>query len=142
MKSIFLGAIAALTFAFSSSISAQISLTDLIVKKPVPGQTVGAAYFSLANLGDSERVLVGVSSGSAESIEMHTHVHHHDMMAMEQMESVDIPANAVLKFEPGKNHLMVFSPEETAMESGVIELIFEFQDGETLSATAAVEGWQ
>lgn len=143
IKSIFQFSIASLLFA-SSVVFAQVAITDITVKTPVPGQTVGAGYFSLANLGDEPKTLVAVSSESVERIEMHTHVHnHHDgTMSMVEMESVDIPANAVLRFEPGKNHLMLFTPNEQAMASGEIDLLFTFEDGESLTATAAVEGWK
>lgn len=142
MKSAFSSILCLLILSCSQSLVAQIAITDVLVKEPVPGQTVGAGYFSLANLGDTPRVLVAVSSDSADRVEMHSTTHHHGMMNMEEMESVDIPANAVLKFEPGKNHLMLFSPAEEALKSGSIELVFEFSDGETMTATASVEGWQ
>lgn len=120
---------------------AQVTFTEVTVKKPVPGQTVGAGYFSLANSGDASRVLVAVSSDQAERVEMHTHVHHDGVMSMREMDSFEIPANAALKFEAGKNHLMLFSPNEDALESGVINLEFQFQDGEIIAATAEVESW-
>ena len=142
MKPVFLSIFAAFIVFSSFSVTAQITLTEVTVKKPVPGQTVGAGYFSVANLGDASRVLLGVSTDQAERVEMHTHVHHDGVMSMQKMESLEVPANAALKFEPGKNHLMLFSPSEDALESGVINLEFQFQDGETISVTAQVESWQ
>lgn len=143
LKNLFRGLLVSLAFVSNVSLS-QVAISEAVVKSPVPGQSVGAGYFSLANMGDLPRVLVAVSSESAERVEMHTHVHnHHDgTMSMVQMEQVDIPANAVLRFEPGKNHLMLFSPDKLALESGEIDLTFEFEDGETMAVTAAVEGWK
>lgn len=131
----------------AQSSSAQVAITDVTVKRPIPGQAIGAGYFSLSNPDDVARVLVAVSSGAAESIEMHTHVHEHHgdhqqmTMKMVKVDEVEIPAKSMFIFEPGKHHLMVFSPDEEALSSGVVDLVFTFENGETIGANAKVENW-
>lgn len=141
MKSTILSFVVFFLAFITFSATAQVTLTEVKVKKPVPGQTVGAGYFSITNLGESSRVLVSVSTEGADRVEMHTHVHHEGVMSMQKMESFEIPANTVMKFEPGKNHLMLFTPNDEALESGEISLEFQFQDGETITTIAEVEGW-
>ncbi len=142
MKTAFISLFSAL-FVFSSvSAVAQITFTDATVKQPVPGQAVSAGYFLAENLGNGSRTLVGVSSDGADRVEMHTHTHEDGVMSMKKVEYFDIPASAVLEFSPGGNHLMLFSPSEDALETGVINLEFQFDDGETIAVTAKVENWQ
>jgi len=142
MRSAFLS-VFVLFFGFNSvSVVAQIAFSEVTVKRPIPGQAVSAGYFSVANMDDRSRTLVGISTDGADRVEMHTHVHHEGIMSMEKLEYVEVPAGAELRFEPGKNHLMLFSPSEEALKAGVISLEFQFEDGESIAATAEVKDWQ
>lgn len=127
------------------AVMAEIEISDLKVKEPIPGQTVIAGYLLLENKGDETRVLRDVSTEAAETVEMHTHVHeHHDheMMRMEKVDFVEVPANSEFTFEPGGHHLMLFSPKYEFIASGEVELTFTFENGETMTAKATVESWK
>lgn len=127
-------------FSASASI-AQVSVKDLVVKEPIPGQSVSAGYFTMQNVGEVSNKLVAVSSVSADRIEMHTHTHENGMMSMKKLDFVDVPAGGSLEFVPGGHHLMVFSLDDMALESGYIELKFDFEGGELITAKANIESW-
>lgn len=92
-----------------------------------PSAPTGAVYFNLRNPTDQADRLTGVHTTRAERAELHTHVHEGDMMRMEQIEAVDVPAAGQVEFEPGGHHVMLFKLSEplTAGDHFPLTLIFE-----------------
>ena len=92
-----------------------------------PSVPTGAAYFTLNNSGNQQDRLIGAQTPRAGKTELHTHVHQGDMMRMEQIESVEIPAGGQAEFKPGGNHVMMFELKEplAAGDTFPLTLIFE-----------------
>ena len=125
-------------------LTANVAAADLVVsgariKAPVPGQTLSAGYFDLANKGSESISIVGVSSGSAPRVEMHTHVMKDGMMGMVQMDSVEVGPGESLNFVAGGHHLMIFDPDSRTLASGEFDFIFALNDGSHVEVTASVE---
>lgn len=68
--------------------------------------TTGAVYFQLDNHGEADQLLT-VATPIAETAEIHTHVKHEDMMRMQALTSLELPAQAQVLFEPGRYHVML-----------------------------------
>src|SRR5688572_28793108 len=60
----------------------------------------GAAYFVVHNKGTEGDRLLGASTPLAATVELHTHVHLGDVMKMQKVDSVGVPANGEARFEP------------------------------------------
>ena len=130
-----------------SLLCAEIEISELRVKEPIPGQDVIAGYFLLKNTSNQVRILRSVSSDAAEDVEIHTHIKKssddgHETMRMVHLDFIEIPANAVLEFEPGGHHLMLFEPSSESLDSDQVDIVFVFDDGETISQKAAIESWK
>ncbi len=130
---------ALLLLVLPALVFAEIRVSDARIVAPIPGQSISAGYFLLSNGGSDARALVGVKSGSASRIEMHTHVMEDTMMRMVEMESVALPAGEAVLFTEGGLHLMLFDPEPAAIRSGQMDLILEFDDGSLQQVSARVE---
>ncbi|MBA1262572.1 copper chaperone PCu(A)C [Stutzerimonas sp. NM35] len=92
-----------------------------------PSAPTGAVYFTLNNPGDRQERLIGAQTPRAGKTELHTHVHEGDIMRMEQIDSVEIPAGGQAEFKPGGHHVMLFQLNEplVAGEHFPLTLIFE-----------------
>jgi copper(I)-binding protein len=60
-------------------------------------------------------------------------------MMMMPIDSVDIPAKAVVRFEPGGRHLMLWNVNPAVAASGKISLTFLFSNGDRILVDAAVQ---
>lgn len=92
-----------------------------------PSAPTGAVYFTLNNSGDQQDRLIGVQTSRAKKAELHTHVHEGEIMRMEQIDSVEVPAGGHVEFKPGGSHVMLFELSEplVAGEHFPLTLIFE-----------------
>lgn len=116
------------THAHSHASEAQtMDITQVWSRAMPPSAPTGAVYFNLRNpTGQADR-LTGAHTTRAERAELHTHVHEGDMMRMEQVEAVDVPAEGQVEFEPGGHHVMLFKLSEplAAGDHFPLTLIFE-----------------
>jgi len=124
-----------------------IRIENASVRAPLPGQSVGVAYFHIINAGGANELL-SISTPISSNVELHTVLQEDGIMKMRKRETVKIPALATTKFERGGLHVMLFGakiPEDMR----VIPLTFTFarppflrEDGEkiyTLTIEARLE---
>jgi periplasmic copper chaperone A len=126
-------------FLGSTFLQAQTEIENLRVVAPIPGQDISAAYLLLKNDASSPVDLISVESENAEAIQIHTHQMNNGMMRMVQLETLPVEAGGQAEFKRGGLHLMVFSPDRQALDSGVLSMTFHFSDGSSVQAEAAVE---
>ena len=67
-----------------------------------------AAYMMLLNEGTADDRLVSAKSDAFGTIELHRSVKHGDVMHMEPVASIVVPADGTALLEPGGLHLMLF----------------------------------
>ena len=72
----------------------------------MPGQKVAGVYMQLK--ADRPARLIGVRSRAARTAEVHEMSHADGVMRMRKIEALDLPANQVVKLEPGGYHVMLF----------------------------------
>lgn len=101
-------------------------------RPPLGSTGVGAAYFTIRSAKDD--AIIAISSSAADSIEIHTSVTKDGRSSMQRIETLELPAGKTVRFEPGGNHLMVFSPRVEPSASG-FPITIELQSGgrETVS---------
>lgn len=124
---------------FSSLLQAQPEIQNLRVIAPIPGQDISAAYLLLENNSPDSIELVSVETESADRVQIHTHQMDNGMMRMVQLDSLPVEPGGQAEFKRGGLHLMVFSPDAQALESGSLDMRFNFADGTSIQSEARVE---
>ena len=66
-----------------------------------------AAYMVIRNTGNTADKLVKAETNAAKTVETHTTVKEGDVMKMQQVNGIDVPANGQTKLEPGALHVML-----------------------------------
>lgn len=100
--------------------------------------TPSAGYFTV-HAGSDPVTLRDVITEAAVRAEMHDSVMKNGVMTMVKLDSVDIPAKGVLKFEPGGRHLMLWGVDPAVAATGKITLTLLFSNGDRILIDAAVQ---
>lgn len=116
---------------------APIEVVDPIVTLPVLPGRPGGAYFTLKSNSGPAR-LTGISSESADRIEMHGDAKSGGMSGMRPIEAADVPAGGELKFEPGRRHAMLFGLDPALKPGDEVKLVFNFDGAPPLTVEAPV----
>jgi len=98
----------------------------------LPGQPVGAAYFTLHNT-DKKRTwrLIGVRSPQAGAVQIHQMSMQKGVMRMRALHSLYLPPNKTIVLEAGGLHLMLFDLAEGGLVAGKnMELVLTWQQAE------------
>lgn len=103
-----------------------IGVSGAWARGTVPGQTAAAAYFEITNNGNAADTLVGVSSAIGDAT-MHSSSMEGGIMRMRPLQSVDLPAHSVVKFQPGGNHIMITGLKRPLGEHDSFALSLHFQ---------------
>ena len=77
-----------------------------------PNAPTVAAYFIIKNTGDTADRLLSADTPIAEKAEIHEHVMQGDLMKMQHVPAVDIPAGGTVTFAPMAYHVMLFNPKD------------------------------
>ena len=118
----------------SSSVGHDFSQNNMTIdhpwSKPTPPiSQYGVAYFNIKNSGASadKLIKVQVPSNIADSASLHDVIHDGDIVRMrELLDGKAIPADSVVEFQPGGNHVMLEGLKNPLKlgDKFTIELIF------------------
>lgn len=100
----------------------------------IPGNPA-AAYFNVHG-GPDARTLIDVTTDVAIRAEMHESTGG----AMKSLANVAIPADTVVRFEPGGRHVMLFQMNPGIKPGGTLTLTLSFANGERIMQKAGVIG--
>jgi periplasmic copper chaperone A len=121
-----------LLFACSSSFAHDYSAGELQIDHPwsrelPPNAITGAAYLVVHNQGATEDRLLGAQTPRAKQTEIHTMLQLGEVMKMQKLDSVGIPAGGETKLAPGGTHLMLLGLQKplVAGERFPLTLLFE-----------------
>lgn len=92
-----------------------------------PSAPTGAVYFRLDNTGSQDDRLIGAHTPRAGKAELHTHVHQGDMMRMQQVDAVPVPAGETVAFQPSGNHVMLFELKQPLVAGEHFALTLQFE---------------
>lgn len=116
---------------------------DIRIENPwaraTPGQSrVGAAYFTIREVGRHPDRLLGVSSPLAGRGELHTHRSEGGVMQMRQVQAVDIPSGGSVELQPGGFHVMLMDLKQPLREGEPFVLTLEFERAGRVEVTVPV----
>lgn len=80
-----------------------------------PNAPTVAAYFVIQNNGKTADKLLGVDSPIAGLAQLHEHVMQNDLMKMQQVSTVDIPAGGDVTFAPMAYHVMLLELKDRSL---------------------------
>lgn len=109
------------------SAEAAFTVSDAWSRAMPPSAPTGAVYFTLRNAGGEDDRLLGASTPRAERAELHTHVQRGELMSMQQVESVEVPADGTLQFKPGGYHVMLFKLTQPLKAGEAFPLTLKFE---------------
>lgn len=84
-----------------------IEIRDAWARETAPGQTSGAAYFTIVNSGSEGDRLVSVTTPAASMAMLHGSRNSNGVMAMRMMADLPVPATATVTLAPLGTHVML-----------------------------------
>jgi len=107
------------------------------------GEIVGmgvntAAYMLLVNKGDQADRLIRVKADVSQAVEIHETQIKDDVMSMQQIEFIEIPAMGQAVLEPGGKHIMLIGLGEELNAGDTLPLRLVFETGGEILVEAVV----
>ena len=115
-----------------SHVQKELMVTDAQIRTFLPASKSTAAYFTIHNPMDKSVFLKKATIRGIGRVEIHEHVHKNGMMHMQKVESVELPANQQVVFQPGGFHLMAFEPDHKLKVGEKRKLTLYFDNGDRL----------
>ena len=84
-----------------------IKVREAWARETGPGQTSGAAYFTIVNMGSEGDRLVSVTTPAASMAMLHGSSNSNGVMAMRMMADLPIPGSATVTLAPLSTHVML-----------------------------------
>ncbi len=104
----------------------------------LPPHKNGAAYLTIENAGESDR-LVSASSPRAAAVEIHGHETEGGVARMRKLDAVEVPNGAPVGFAPGGLHLMLIGLTEPIVEGQTFPLTLTFEKAGPIDVVVMVE---
>lgn len=117
---------AALLNTFATIASAQVDITDAWVRATVQGQKATGAFMNLTAKTDSR--LVGVKTDAASVAEIHEMKMEKDVMRMQRVPALALPAGKTVSLKPGGYHVMLMGLKEPLPVDSHVQLTLLFED--------------
>jgi copper(I)-binding protein len=118
-----------------SSDTAPLTISDVVIRKPVPGMQMSAGYFNMTNHTSETVVITTVTSPQFDSVEMHETVIEDSVARMRGLGDLVLAPGSSVEFQPGGKHLMLMRPIEDLTS---VTLDFHAGDDVVLSINVAV----
>lgn len=97
--------------------------------RPAGDGTVSAAYMLLTNPTDEDAVIVSAAMALAGLVEIHEMVMQGDVMRMNPIPELIVPAGETAALEPGGNHIMLMDLQSALVEGNTLVVTLTFDDG-------------
>jgi copper(I)-binding protein len=111
-----------------------IRVEDAWLQAVPPVAEATAAYMRIRNLSRSPLKLIGASSSIATNIELMITTRQsrngQEIMGMESVDTLEIPAGGELELKPGGNHLMIMGLTAHPKEGERVKLTVRFAPGD------------
>lgn len=125
--------------AVSAAAQAPIVASGAWVREPVPGRSVTAAYLVVENPGSDEIQIVSAASTVAGSVELHEMVRSGDVMKMQPVKRIAVPAGGKVELKPGGLHIMLFDLKQPLKEGDTVAFTLTTNRGWTVKVPAIVK---
>ena len=122
-------ALAALVGLCSLPALAEVTVAEPWVRATVPAQKATGAFMHLKSGADAR--LVSAASPVAGVVEIHEMLMDKDVMKMNRIDGLDLPAGQSVELKPGGYHVMLMDLKGQVKDGDVVpvSLVFEGKDG-------------
>lgn len=103
-----------------------LTVSEVEVFAPLPGQSMSVAYFVL-EAGPAAVTLREVTSPDFAAVEMHATIVGEGIAEMLPLDAVTIAEHSAVAFAAGGNHLMLTGPRQPVDTGDVVTLEFHYQ---------------
>ncbi|MBC3951544.1 copper chaperone PCu(A)C [Pseudomonas folii] len=117
--------------------SAQTVVEDAWVRATVPGQASTGAFLTLTASADSK--LLEAQSPVAKLVQIHQSSMKDDVMSMQEVTSVALPAGQPVVLDPSTYHIMLINLTAQVKEGDKVPLTLIVEDGKGVRQSIAVE---
>ena len=97
-----------------------------------------AVYVAISNDGAQTERLLAVTGAVARKMELHTHLNDKGIMRMRRLNSVVIPPNDTIFFEPGGLHIMLIGLENKLQSGETFPLTLSFKNAGSIKIEVKV----
>jgi periplasmic copper chaperone A len=104
-----------------------------------PAAVVGVVYFSIANLGSQEDLLIGLSSPIATQVELHESQRSQGVESMRAVTAVSCPPRTIIRAAPGALHVMLLGLAHPLLAGTSFPLTLKFRDAGAVTLQVSVE---
>ena len=109
-----------------------ISLNNLEIYAPLPGNTVTSGYTKITNNTDVTISIDSITSPDFETVEIHETIIVNGIARMIEIEQLTIPANNDIVLKRGGKHFMFFDPTKNINIGQNIKLNIKLSNNENL----------
>lgn len=99
----------------------------------------GAVYMNISNGGSQDDRLISAGSSVSEVVEIHQSSMVDDVMKMQRVDGIEIPANGAVSLEPGGYHVMLINLEEDFKPGDTFSLSLNFEQAGEMTVEVAVQ---
>jgi|YelNatPaOPRAMG01_1025707.scaffolds.fasta_scaffold00304_16 copper(I)-binding protein len=124
--------------AMLNSFNPNINIENAWVRPAGKGMN-SALYFTINNQTNKSDELYKVEASIAWVIQLHKTINNNGLMEMKQINSIEVPANQIVKFTPGGYHVMLIKLKEELKPGSKINFTFFFKKAGKLNVSAEVK---
>lgn len=135
---VFLTAVLGLAACSSNPPEPRLSVEDAWARPPATDGGNGAVYFRLVNNGNEADTLLSVDSPLATAEVHQTVMKENDVMGMEPVDSVEIPAKGEVEFKQGGLHVMLIGLEQSLAAGDTVPLTLRFDHAGEMKVDVSV----
>lgn len=117
------------SLAFSATALAQVQVDDAWVRGTVPQQKATGAFMRLT--ADKPARLVAAESPVAGVTQIHEMSMQDNVMKMQEIPGLDLPAGKAVELKPGGYHVMLMNLHGQVKGGDVVPITLTFEDPET-----------
>lgn len=124
----------------ADSTASAVTARDAWVRA-TPGEDAGqmtGAYLTLNNTGAQDERLIAVRAEGVGTVEIHETTHEGEVMRMQPVDGIDVPAGGEVALAPGGLHLMLLDLAGPLAPGDTVALTLEFASGLTVPVEAEV----
>ena len=132
-----------LSLITANGFAAEFTVGNLTVKNPwsrptPPVASAGAAYFVLDNSQGQDDRLLSAEADISARVELHTHLMDGDVMMMRKLDTIEVPAEQTIAFEPRGLHIMFIGLEGPLVEGETFPLTLNFEQAGAVTVEVAI----
>jgi copper(I)-binding protein len=103
-----------------------LAIQGAYIKPMVAGQSNAVGYLKISNAGSDDKLLSASASGVG-TIQLHFMGMQGDVMKMNEVAAVDLPAGKTVELKPGSYHLMLMGVKAPVKEGDRVKVRLKFE---------------